>query len=106
MPLTEQPQKGQRIAWRLDGELKHYGTVRSIDGSLCWVDHDDGTVGPFIWRFRKGLNELAEVIELGSEPSRRRTKGESPEGRESVSGNATNVAAAQSVQEPRLVHET
>lgn len=63
--LTEQPKKGDRIAWRLDGELKHHGTVRSLDGNLCWLDHDDGKVGPFIWRFKDGLNKLAEVTSYG-----------------------------------------
>lgn len=60
--LTTQPRKGQRIAWRMDGKLLHHGTVRSVDGGLCWMDFDDGTVNPFIWRFKDGLNQLAEVI--------------------------------------------
>ena len=60
--LIEQPKKGQRIAWRIDGKLQNHGTVRSVDGNLCWCDFDDGTVNPFIWRFRNGLNKLAELI--------------------------------------------
>lgn len=60
--LIEKPKKGQRIAWRIDGKLKFLGTVRSIEGNLCWMDFDDGTVNPFIWNFRDGMNKLAEAI--------------------------------------------
>ena len=60
--LTEKPRKDQRIAWRMDGQLCWHGTVRSVEGRLCWMDFDDGTVNPFIWQFKDGLNKLAEVI--------------------------------------------
>ena len=50
------------MAWRIDGKLQNHGTVRSVDGGLCWCDFDDGTVNPFIWLFKDGLNQLAEII--------------------------------------------
>lgn len=33
-------------------------TVKSIEGNLCYADYDNGTRGPFIWRFSDGLNAL------------------------------------------------
>lgn len=60
--LTRKPRKGQRIAWRIDGKLKYPGTVRRADESFCWVDHDNGDSGSFIWKFKASLNQLAEVI--------------------------------------------
>ena len=62
MALKEKPRKGQRVAWRIDGKLQNHGTVRSVGESLCWCDFDDGTVNPFIWRFKRGLNELVEIV--------------------------------------------
>jgi hypothetical protein len=62
--LSEQPRKGQRVAWRNNpGEpLKHHGTVLRIEGNLCWYQPDDGEAAPFIWRFKDGLNTLAEIV--------------------------------------------
>lgn len=64
--LTEQPQKGQRVAWRRNGKLTHHATVLRIEGNLCWIKPDDGSESaPFLWRFSDGtLNQLAEVIEV------------------------------------------
>ena len=64
--LTEQPRKGQRIAWRMGGDLRHHATVLRIEGNLCWIKPDDGSdSAPFIWRFPRdgdALNKLAEVV--------------------------------------------
>lgn len=69
MPLTEQPRKGQRVAWRMNGKLTHHATILRIEGNLCWIKPDDGSdSAPFIWRHKEGLNTLAEIIE--DEPSR------------------------------------
>lgn len=65
--LTEQPKKGQRVAWRNNpGEkLKHHATVLRVEGWLCWIQPDDGSdAAPFIWWFERDqcFNKLAEII--------------------------------------------
>lgn len=48
------PRKGSRITYK----GREVGTVDHLDGNLCWVNYDDGTRNPFIWRFRDGLNAM------------------------------------------------
>lgn len=61
--LTRQPKRGDRVAWRMDGKLKHHATALRIEGNLCWCEFADGTRDPFIWRFHDGtLNILAELV--------------------------------------------
>jgi hypothetical protein len=59
MALTEQPRKGDRIAWTDSG---YAGTVMRCEGNLCWLMGDDGNATPFIWRFEDCLNQLATVV--------------------------------------------
>lgn len=73
--LTDQPRKGQRIAWRMDGELRFHGTVLRTEGNLCWMNFDDGTTNPFIWLFKDGLNQLAEVTNTPESAQRVRQHG-------------------------------
>jgi hypothetical protein len=63
--LTEQPRKGQRVAWRRDGKLYAHATVLRCEGNLCWIKPEDGgDAAPFIWRFERDgtLNMLAEIV--------------------------------------------
>lgn len=63
--LTEQPRKGQRVAWRMDGTLQHHATVLRVEGNLCWIKPDDGgDSAPFIWWFPRdqAFNKLAEIL--------------------------------------------
>ena len=61
--LTEQPHKGQRVAWiGRNGKLYAHATVLRVEGNLCWIQPDDGEAAPFIWRFKDGLNKLAEIV--------------------------------------------
>jgi hypothetical protein len=49
------PRKGDEITYKGDP----VGVVLSVDGGLCWVEYYDGSPsGPFIWRFKDGLNRL------------------------------------------------
>ena len=64
--LTEKPRKGQRVAWWMNGTLRHHATVLRIEGNLCWIKPDDGSdSAPFIWWFPRdnAFNCLAEIIE-------------------------------------------
>jgi hypothetical protein len=56
--LTEQPRPGERVVW----PSGHGGKVLRIEGNLCWVEFDDGTRDPFIWRFKDGLNNMATIV--------------------------------------------
>lgn len=61
--LTKIPVKGERVAWRMNGELKYHATVLRTENNLCWIKPDDGSdMVPFIWRFKEGLNKLAEIV--------------------------------------------
>jgi len=60
--LTEQPRPGQRIAWNMDGVLRFHCVVLRVEGNLCWCEWPNGTRDPFIWRFKDGLNKIAEVV--------------------------------------------
>jgi hypothetical protein len=61
--LYERPRKGDRIAWRMNGKLSFHCTVLRVEDRLCWCEFDhDGSRDPFIWEFKDGLDNLAEVL--------------------------------------------
>lgn len=52
------PRKGSTGAYlSMHGNTVGF-TVLEVEGNLCWAEYDNGSKGPFIWRFRDGLNNL------------------------------------------------
>lgn len=49
---TMRPKRGDAIAYK--GCV--VGHVTTVEGNLCW--HDGDLTGPFIWKFKDGLNAL------------------------------------------------
>lgn len=58
-PEDNYAQHAPRVGQRLKYKGKLHGTVRRVEGALCWVNYDDGSDPlSFIWCFHDGLNKL------------------------------------------------
>jgi hypothetical protein len=52
------PRVGSRGSYQFSPDSIIGFTVTEIEGNLCYCDYDNGRKGPFIWRFKDGLNNL------------------------------------------------
>ncbi len=50
--VASRPRVGHPVTYK--GRV--VGAVTRVEGNLCW--HDGDETGPFIWRFKDGLNAL------------------------------------------------
>jgi hypothetical protein len=61
---AHRPRKGQPVTYC--GEV--VGTVRAVEGNLCWVDGSPHLYGdaPFIWAHHDALNSLHRLADQGA----------------------------------------
>jgi hypothetical protein len=63
--LTRKPMATERVRWPDWAPGRFATVVRTPDTgeNLCWIQEGDAKPEPFIWRFRDGLNVLAEIVD-------------------------------------------
>lgn len=61
--LTRKPVAGDRVRWPHWPAGRVAVVVSTPQDNLCWIREGKGDAAPFIWRFRDGLNSMAEIVE-------------------------------------------